>query len=488
MKRISLPIIILTTVLTTATGTLAAQQAPSADIRIDSVRLERNGDYVAIRMTLGLQDVKIDANRALLITPCIEGTGEGDLRLLPAIGLYSRTRYYHYLRANGEDMLSGEDETSLRTNELPHTLPYEAVTPYQPWMEGAQLSLQLQEYGCCNEVLAESNLPLATLHSPKESIDYLPLLAYVKPEADSIKLRSLTGKAYVDFPVNQTDIRPTYRNNAAELRRIIATIDSVKNDPDIRITALSIKGYASPEGSLENNERLARLRTEALKKYVSGLYDFPNDFISTDYEAEDWKGLRRYVEQSGLSHRQEILDIIDSDLRPDPKEWRLKSRYPDEYARLLRDCYPALRHSDYRVDYVVRHYTDVEEIRRVLRSRPQKLSLEEFYLVAQAEEPGSETFNEVFETAVRMYPDDETANLNAANSALSRKDVKRAERYLTKAGNSTEATHARALLALMQGDTAKAQTLLQEAAAQGLPQAQKTLKLLKNSKFNQNLK
>ena len=40
----------------------------------------------------------------------------------------------------------------------------------------------------------------------------------------------------------------------------------------------------------------------------------------------------------------------------------------------------------------------------------------------------------------------------------------------------------------MQGDTAKAQTLLQEAAAQGLPQAQKTLELLKNSKFNQNLK
>lgn len=487
MKRISLPIIILTTVLTTATGTLAAQQAPSADIRIDSLNMERNGDYVAIRMTFGLQDVKIDANRALLITPCI--SGDGDERQLPAVGIYSRTRYYHYLRTNGNDMLSGPEETTLRTGELPETLPYETLVSYKPWMEGSQLTLLLQEYGCCNEVLNEERQILLTdFQSPRKEIDYLPLLAYVKPEADSIKLRSLTGKAYVDFPVNQTDIRPTYRNNAAELRRIIATIDSVKNDPDIRITALSIKGYASPEGSLENNERLARLRTEALKKYVSGLYDFPDDFISTDYEAEDWKGLRRYVEQSGLSHRQEILDIIDSDLRPDPKEWRLKSRYPDEYARLLRDCYPALRHSDYRVDYVVRHYTDIDEIRRVLHSRPQKLSLEEFYLVAQAEEPGSETFNEVFETAVRMYPDDETANLNAANSALSRKDVKHAERYLTKAGNSTEAIHARGLLALMQGDTAKAQTLLQEAAAQGLPQAQKTLKLLKNSKFNQNLK
>lgn len=479
--------ILLYMIATAAANIALAAQVPTDGIRVDSLSMERNGDYVAIRMNLGLQDVKIDANRALLITPCI--SGEDDEYQLPAVGIYSRTRYYHYLRTNGNDMLSGPEETTLRANKLPETLPYETLVSYKPWMEGAQLTLLLQEYGCCNEVLnEEKEILLTDFQSPRKEIDYLPLLAYVKPEADSIKLRSLTGKAYVDFPVNQTDIRPAYRNNATELHRITATIDSVKTDPDIHITALSIKGYASPEGSLENNERLAHLRTEALKKYVSGLYDFPNDFISTDYEAEDWTGLRRYVEQSDLPHRQEILDIIDSDLRPDPKEWRLKSRYPEEYARLLRDCYPALRHSDYRVDYVVRHYTDVEEIRRVLRSRPQKLSLEEFYLAAQAEEPGSEAFNEVFETAVRMYPDDETANLNAANSALSRKDVKRAERYLTKAGNSTEATHARALLALMKGDTATAQTLLQEAAAQGLPQAQKALELVKNSKFNQNSK
>lgn len=479
--------ILLYMIATAAANIALAAQVPTDGIRVDSLSMERNGDYVAIRMNLGLQDVKIDANRALLITPCI--SGEDDEYQLPAVGIYSRTRYYHYLRTNGNDMLSGPEETTLRANKLPETLPYETLVSYKPWMEGAQLTLLLQEYGCCNEVLnEEKEILLTDFQSPRKEIDYLPLLAYVKPEADSIKLRSLTGKAYVDFPVNQTDIRPAYRNNATELHRITATIDSVKTDPDIHITVLSIKGYASPEGSLENNERLARLRTEALKKYVSGLYDFPNDFISTDYEAEDWTGLRRYVEQSDLPHRQEILDIIDSDLRPDPKEWRLKSRYPEEYTRLLRDCYPALRHSDYRVDYVVRHYTDVEEIRRVLRSRPQKLSLEEFYLAAQAEEPGSEAFNEVFETAVRMYPDDETANLNAANSALSRKDVKRAERYLTKAGNSTEATHARALLALMKGDTATAQTLLQEAAAQGLPQAQKALELVKNNKFNQNSK
>ena len=45
---------------------------------------------------------------------------------------------------------------------------------------------------------------------------------------------------------------------------------------------------------------------------------------------------------SGISHRQEILDIIDIENRdPDTKEWILKSRYPEEYKYLLANCYPA---------------------------------------------------------------------------------------------------------------------------------------------------
>ena len=36
------------------------------------------------------------------------------------------------------------------------------------------------------------------------------------------------------------------------------------------------------------------------------------------------------------------------------------------------------------------------------------------YLVAQTYEEGSEDFNEVFHIAVRMYPHDPIANINAA--------------------------------------------------------------------------
>ena len=84
----------------------------------------------------------------------------------------------------------------------------------------------------------------------------------------------------------------------------------------------------------------------------------------------------------------------------------LKTTYPDEYRYLLRECYPALRHTDYRITYTVRGYSDVDEIKAVMAKRPQNLSLNEFYLVAQTYESGSHEFAEVFETAARMFPDD----------------------------------------------------------------------------------
>ena len=82
----------------------------------------------------------------------------------------------------------------------------------------------------------------------------------------------------------------------------------------------------------------------------------------------------------------------------------------------------------------------------MLATAPQNLSLEEFYILAQTYEPGSEKFNELFETAVRMYPDDPVANLNAANTAISRKDYERALKYLDKAGSLPEAIHTRGVL------------------------------------------
>ena len=250
------------------------------------------------------------------------------------------------------------------------------------------------------------------------------------------------------------------------------------------MTSVWLKGFASPEGPWDNNVRLARERTASVKEYVDRLYNFPAGVMTTEFDPEDWAGLRRYVESSNLEHKDRILADIDLDMAPDAKEWRIKSTYPEEYRFLLENVYPGLRHTDYRISYTLRHYSDVNEIRRVLQERPQNLDLDELYLLAAEYEPGTPEFTEVYETAVRMFPNDPLANLNAANAAMRRGDNEAAARYLTKAGDSAEAVYSRAALEIRNNNFQAALPLLRKAQSMGLKQAGATLqqveKLLEN--------
>ena len=448
--------------------------AQTAGIGAKDVRMTRDGQYLTVGMTLNLR-LQVKGDRAVLLTPRLEA---GDRTLdLRSIGIYSRRRYIQYARQTDGRMLTGPQEMTFLAKDAPDTLAYEVILPYERWMDGATLALLRQDYGCCATVLGEESTPLGEFHD--KPVDFMPLAAYVQPQVEAVKARALTGTAYIDFPVGQTDIRPDYRDNRRELDKILATIDSVRRDSDITITALAIKGYASPEGSYALNTRLARERTEALTAYVSHLYRFDNDFIQTTSEPENWQGLRSYVAQSALRHREEILALIDSNREPDNKEWKLKSEYPDDYRVLLQHCYPALRRSDYRIDYVIRSFSDVDEIRALMRTAPQKLSLQELFLVAKHCEPGSDEFNEVFELAVRLFPNDPVANLNAANTALRRRDVKTARRYLAKAdATQPQTTYAFGICALLEGDYPQAQALLRQAEAQGVTQAVQALQEL----------
>ena len=458
-------------------GTVAEAQTTGQTIvdgvSVSDLKMERNGEYMVVDMTLDLKDLDVDGNRAVLLTPrLVNGNDSLDLQL---VGVYGRRRYYFYVR-NGESMLA-EDEQSFKASEKPDDIAYHNIMPYAEWMNGAKLSLHRSDYGCCHTLLAEQDGDLG-----RHVEAFFPELVYVRPRAEVAKHRSLEGSAFIDFPVDKTVIYSDYRHNTAELGKIQATIDSVRNDRDVTITQVWLKGYASPESPYAHNRELAVGRTEALKKYIQQLYKFEDGIISTDYEPEDWAGLRHYVEQTNLDHRTEILALIDSNMDPDAKEAKIKRTYPEEYRFLLQNCYPALRHTDYRIAYDIRTYTDVEEIKRIVRERPQKLNLNEFYVAAQEYEPGTDEFADVFETAVRMYPNDAVANLNAANAAMRRGDLDGAERYLAKAGDSPEAVYARGALAIRSKDYDTARKYLNEAKALGLKQADITLDELENGR------
>lgn len=422
-----------------------AQAIFDGDVTIKDFSFKRNGDYMYLDMDIDLSSLDVHNNRATLLSPFVVNGDEAvDLH---SIGIYGRRRYYTYVR-NDWSTLGKEGDMILKEKDCPDVIKYKTSIPYEEWMNGAIVVIGNRTYGCCNKILDERFAELGSYHH----YIYKPNFVFVRPTAEAVKTRSLAGSAFVDFVVSQTVIRPEYRNNQVELAKIIGTIDSVRNDKDITITAVSIKGFASPESPYSNNTRLAKGRTEALKKYVSNLYKFPAGFISTSYEPENWEGLRKFVEASNLEHRNEILALIDSNREPDNKEWKLKSTYPEEYRYLLATCYPALRRSDYRIEYIVRSFSDPIEIRKLVKERPQKLSLEEFYVAAQGLDTNSEEFAEIFDVAVRMYPEDATANLNAANSAMAQGNLKAAERYLEKADKSDQTIYARGVLAALSGD------------------------------------
>lgn len=446
-----------------------AQNTNDVNIKDYILELKEDG-YLNLDIDIDLSPLKIKTTQVVVLTPAI--INGGDTLTLKSVGVYGRNRRIFYLR-NEDERPTGINDINLSSAETSEIIRYNASVAFMDWMDGCKVELVRTDFGCCGESAMISRDELVD-RFPIEP--YFPELIYIRPEREVVKTREINGSAFIDFPVSQTVINPSYRNNTLELAKITGTIDSVKRDSDITIKSIFIKGFASPESPYANNTRLAKGRTEALKEYVEGLYHFGEGFIKTDFEPEDWAGLEKFVMASSLPHKNEILEAIRSDIEPDKKEWAIKSKWKDDYRFLLENCYPALRHSDYTIEYEIRSYSTPAEIEAVLRTAPQNLSLEEFYILAQSYESGSEEFNDLFETAVRMYPDDPVANLNAANSAILKKDYRTALRYIEKAGDTPEAIYTRGVLEIYMEDNDAAKPYLMEARKLGIQQAEVVLK------------
>lgn len=450
---------------------LMAQHTLQSGATVEATDVCRLRDSVIITMRLDLSTMEVESNRSIVLIPLFEA--EGKHIELPSVEVMGRRRRLYYER-NGQQHYADTPWRVIRRKQgEEQTVDYRTSLRYEAWMDGARLTVTEDLCGC-GEVHPGSQVDLR-----QADVAFRPRLAYVAPAVEVEKKRALAGEAYLDFVVNRTDINPGYRRNPEELARIHASIDTILHDRDFRITRITLRGYASPEGTYRSNARLAEGRTGALKSYISSRYGFVDTLFVTAFVPENWEGLRRYVAGSTLADRDGILALIDSDREPDDKERAIRSRYPKAYATLLAECYPGLRRTDYRIDYTVRSF-NVDEAKAMLRTRPQNLSLDEMFAVAQTYEPGSDDFKQVFDVAVRMYPDSEVANLNAACALLEQGLAEQAQPYLDKAGDSAQAANARAVSFLLQGRYDEALPLLQQAQQGGVKEAEENRKILGN--------
>lgn len=457
-------------------GRLSAQWGNTGDVRVTEQSVRKVDSLLQVDLRIDLTELNVKSNLAVEIHPVLTGSEEAR-EVLPNLLVTGRNRHIVFQRLPGRER-DGQREMRRRNNKEQYA-DYMASIPYRKWMGRSSLSLALDLCGCGWDDLASKHQKLTDIII-NDPADYVPVLAYKVP-AKEIKVRQKEGSAFLDFPVDKIVIYPEYRNNPQELARIQATIDSVRNDPYATITNVAIHGFASPEGNYRHNAYLAEHRTKALMRYVRDLYHFRDAEFSQSFEPEDWEGLEKRVVASNMEYRDEVLAVIRDEriTAPDLRDRRLKEMYGGRpYRFLLNTFYPALRRSEYVVTYTIRPFS-TEEAKALLHTDPKQLSLEEMYRIAETYEHGSEAFNQVFDIAVRMYPHDAVANLNAANAALMRRDMVAARRYLDRVPDCGEKLLAEGALALYGGDRETAVKRFKEAKAAGMAGAEANLEFIR---------
>lgn len=463
MKKIVCLLFCLLPILSGKAQTLYRDQ-----VRIEKESITRSEDNNVLTVNMDIilkENLKLTSNNVATLTPYLEI--EGKTKVLSPVIVYGRKRDIvsqrnHNIPKNPYIIIRRKQRQEQKINYL-------VQMPFEAWMRNANMKLNIDLCGCC-DIIEESSGELIT------RLNILPLkinpsIAYITPKAESIKHRAVEGRAFLDFPVNKFTIYPEYRRNASELAKIHATIDTVRNDKYTTLTGIKIHGYASPEGSYTNNTRLAKNRTQALVDYVTSYYNFEKELITSDYTPEDWDGFRKFVADSSIEKKDEVLRLIDNkSIDIDKKERNIANLVgPQAYRYILTECYPALRHSDYTVNYTVRGFS-LEESKEIITNRPQLLSLQEIYRVAESYEPGSEEFNHSFLVAATMFPDDPIANLNAGAMEIQKGgDMTAAKKHLAKADRkAAETLNNLGVIAMIEGDLEAAEKYFEMTKAAGL--------------------
>lgn len=440
-----------------------AQMLSNTKVNVTRSSAKKQGNNVRLEMDLDLSNMFLSENRGIIFTPMF--VNAEDTVKLPAAEIMGKARYVYFLRRH-KAATESPAVVVKRNNGKPQVVHYSCAVPFENWMSQSQLIMGEGLCGC-DQTLLSSN-PFQSLRGVNLRPDeWNYQFAYVQPSDEDVKMRMASGTARLDFPIGSSTIIPDFGKNASELMKIRHTIEPINDDPDIKVTKIILHGFASPDGGYAVNLRLSHKRTAALSNWLINEYHFPTDALQVDWTAEDWQSIREYVENNSVPYQSRILAVIDNGLKPDSKEAYLKKHFPLFHRTLMNSVYPGLRRVDYTVDYNVRNF-DLQEAREIVKTRPNKLSLIEMYKVAQSYEPGSQDFKQVFDIAVRMYPNSPLANLNAANASLSRGDTISAKTFLMKAGDGPEVENARGVLEVKKGDYSQALNDFKEAADAGL--------------------
>ena len=317
---------------------------------------------------------------------------------------------------------------------------------------------------------------------------YKKTLVTANPALAADTYQRITKKkqeANIKFLIQQATLRKSElkNNSVQEFVKLLSQINS--DHEKLALENVEVSAYASPDGGLSLNDKLAGQRQKVTEQYVNQELKKlkMNANVDANYTAEDWDGFQQLVQASDIQDKDVILRVLS--MYKDPQEREQQIRNISQAFRELADgILPQLRRARMTINYETIGRSD-EQIAQQIESDPTQLNIEEL-LYGAAQKNSADEAEKVYQTATKIYPNDARAYNNIATIAYAKGDYDKAQEFIKKAqavnGSLPEASANLGLLALRNGDIATAETLIAAATdANGLQEVLGNLNLAKGN-------
>ena len=280
------------------------------------------------------------------------------------------------------------------------------------------------------------------------------------------RVKAQKQEAEIKFLINQANLRKSEMKNNS-VKEFVQMLKKINRDKEgLNIKNVEVAAYASPEGGVKFNDKLASKRQNTSEKYVKQTLKKTkvNTDVDARYTAQDWDGFQKLVAASNLQDKDVILRVLS--MYQDPQEREQQIRNMSAGFRELADgILPELRRSRLIINYETIGRSD-DQIKEQYNADPTKLSADEL-LYAAALEDNADKKEAIYKKTAEIYPNDNRAFNNVAALEFAKGNNDAAKEYLAKAVNAksdaAEANANKGLVALLEGNTAEAQNHIAKA-------------------------
>ena len=275
-------------------------------------------------------------------------------------------------------------------------------------------------------------------------------------------------EANIKFLIGQANLRTSELSSVSiqDLVKILKEINDMQEERALQ--NIEVSAYASPDGGYAFNERLAEKRQNVSAKYMQKELKkiSMNAEVDTKFTAEDWEGFKELVSKSNLQDKDVILRVLSMYQDPEEREQQIRNM-SSVFTEIAEGILPELRRARLIVNYEVIGRSDAQILAQ-FKEDASKLSVEELLYAANTLVNDNATRKVWYEKTTKLFPNDYRAYNNLAQMAIMEGNETAAQSWLQKAqsvnSKAPETNANLALLALKNGDTAKAEAHMGNAS------------------------